>query len=32
MLWTNQQHILRATPERLAKYLQPQLAALGVET
>jgi hypothetical protein len=32
MLWTNQQHILRATPERLAKYLQPQLAALGIET
>ena len=32
MLWTNQQHILRATPERLAKYLQPQLARLGVET
>jgi glutamyl-tRNA synthetase len=32
MLWTNQQHILRATPERLAKYLQPQLALLGVET
>jgi glutamyl-tRNA synthetase len=32
MLWTNQQHILRATPERLAKYLQPQLAALGIVT
>ena len=30
MLWTNQQHILRATPERLARYLQPQLAALGI--
>jgi glutamyl-tRNA synthetase len=32
MLWTNQQHILRATPERLAQYLQPQLAAIGIET
>ena len=32
LLWINQQHILRATPERLAKYLQPQLARLGVET
>jgi glutamyl-tRNA synthetase len=32
MLWTNQQHILRATPERLAKYLQPQLAVLGIVT
>jgi len=32
MLWTNQQHIMRATPERLALYLRPQLAALGVET
>jgi glutamyl-tRNA synthetase len=32
MLWTNQQHIMRATPERLAGYLRPQLAALGIET
>ena len=32
MLWTNQQHIMRATPERLARYLQPQLAALGIVT
>jgi glutamyl-tRNA synthetase len=32
MLWTNQQHIMRATPERLATYLQPQLAALGIES
>jgi glutamyl-tRNA synthetase len=32
MLWTNQQHIMRATPERLATYLQPQLALLGIET
>ena len=32
MLWTNQQHIMRATPERLAQYLLPQLAALGIET
>ncbi len=30
LLWLNQQHIMRATPERLAKYLKPQLAALGV--
>lgn len=32
MLWINQQHILRCSPEHLARYLQPQLAALGVET
>ncbi|HWJ07440.1 MAG TPA: glutamate--tRNA ligase [Steroidobacteraceae bacterium] len=32
MLWTNQQHIMKATPERLAQYLQPQLAALGIVT
>ena len=32
MLWTNQQHIMRATPERLATYLRPQLASLGIET
>jgi glutamyl-tRNA synthetase len=32
LLWLNQQHIMRATPERLAHYLQPQLAAIGVET
>jgi glutamyl-tRNA synthetase len=30
LLWLNQQHIMRATPERLATYLKPQLAALGV--
>jgi glutamyl-tRNA synthetase len=30
LLWTNQQHILRSTPERLAAHLQPQLAALGL--
>jgi glutamyl-tRNA synthetase len=30
MLWTNQQHIVRSTPEHLAVYLAPQLAALGV--
>jgi glutamyl-tRNA synthetase len=30
MLWTNQQHIMRSTPEHLAAYLAPQLAALGV--
>jgi glutamyl-tRNA synthetase len=32
LLWTNQQHILRATPAELARHLAPQLAALGVET
>jgi len=31
LLWLNQQHIMRATPQRLAQYLRPQLAALGVE-
>jgi len=31
MLWTNQQHILRSTPEHLAGYLKPQLEVLGVE-
>ena len=31
LLWTNQQHIMRATPERLAEYLAPQLASLGVD-
>ncbi len=30
LLWLNQQHIMRTTPERLAEYLKPQLAALGV--
>ncbi|HEU5209076.1 MAG TPA: glutamate--tRNA ligase [Longimicrobiales bacterium] len=30
LLWLNQQHIMRATPERIAQYLQPHLAALGV--
>jgi glutamyl-tRNA synthetase len=30
LLWLNQQHIMRARPERLAEYLKPQLAALGV--
>jgi glutamyl-tRNA synthetase len=30
LLWLNQQHIMRATPERLAEYLKPQLAAIGV--
>ncbi|MDY6948360.1 MAG: glutamate--tRNA ligase [Pseudomonadota bacterium] len=30
LLWLNQQHIMRATPQRLAQYLKPQLAALGV--
>jgi glutamyl-tRNA synthetase len=31
LLWLNQQHIMRATPERLAHYLKPQLEALGVQ-
>jgi len=30
MLWTNQQHMLRSSPEHLAKYLRPQLEALGL--
>jgi glutamyl-tRNA synthetase len=30
MLWTNQQHILRATAEHLARYLKPQLEALDI--
>ncbi len=30
LLWLNQQHIMRAPPERIAEYLKPQLAALGV--
>jgi glutamyl-tRNA synthetase len=30
LLWLNQQHIMRAPPQRLAEYLKPQLAALGV--
>ena len=30
MLWTNQQHIMRSTPEHLAGYLASQLAALGL--
>jgi glutamyl-tRNA synthetase len=30
LLWTNQQHILRAAPEHLADHLGAQLAALGV--
>lgn len=30
LLWLNQQHIMRATPEYLAGHLAEQLAALGV--
>jgi glutamyl-tRNA synthetase len=30
LLWLNQQHMQRATPERLAQFLLPQLAALGI--
>jgi glutamyl-tRNA synthetase len=31
LLWLNQQHIMRASPGRLAQHLKPQLAALGVQ-
>ncbi|PZN32164.1 MAG: glutamate--tRNA ligase [Proteobacteria bacterium] len=31
LLWLNQQHIMRATPEYLAGQLKPHLEALGVE-
>ena len=31
LLWINQQHIMRATPERLAQYLRPQLEMLQVD-
>jgi len=31
MLWINQQHILRSTPEHLAQFLKPQFEALGLE-
>jgi glutamyl-tRNA synthetase len=30
LLWINQQHIMKASPEYLARYLKPQLAALGI--
>jgi glutamyl-tRNA synthetase len=30
LLWLNQQHIQRTSAERLALYLEPQLAALGI--
>jgi glutamyl-tRNA synthetase len=30
LLWLNQQHMQRATGERLAQYLEPQLAMLGI--
>jgi glutamyl-tRNA synthetase len=30
LLWLNQQHIMKATPEYLAPFLKPQLAALGI--
>jgi glutamyl-tRNA synthetase len=32
LLWLNQQHMQRATPERLAQYLTPHLATLGIDT
>jgi len=31
LLWLNQQHMQRSTPEHLAEYLLPQLQALGIE-
>lgn len=31
LLWINQQHILRADPQRLAQYLKPQLEALQLD-
>ena len=31
LLWINQQYIMRASPERLAQYLRPQLEALQVD-
>jgi glutamyl-tRNA synthetase len=31
LLWLNQQHMQRATPERLAHFLIPQLTALGID-
>jgi glutamyl-tRNA synthetase len=30
LIWVNQQHLMKASPARVAKYLRPQLAALGV--
>jgi glutamyl-tRNA synthetase len=30
LLWLNQQHMQRAAPERLARFLVPHLAALGI--
>lgn len=30
LIWVSQQHLMKASPERVAKYLRPQLAALGV--
>jgi glutamyl-tRNA synthetase len=32
LLWLNQQHIMRSTPQRLAAFLKPQLATLGIQT
>lgn len=31
LLWLNQQHILRASPERLAEFLVPQFASMGID-
>ena len=32
LLWLNQQHIMRSSPEHLVRHLKPQLHALGVST
>ena len=32
LLWLNQQHIMRASPQRLAQFLKPQLAMMGIHT
>jgi glutamyl-tRNA synthetase len=31
LAWVNQQHMMKAAPEYLAKHLRPQLAALGIQ-
>ncbi|HEX7114285.1 MAG TPA: glutamate--tRNA ligase [Steroidobacter sp.] len=31
LLWLNQQHIMRAAPEHVARHLRPHLSALGVD-
>jgi glutamyl-tRNA synthetase len=31
LAWVNQQHMMKAAPEYLARHLRPQLAALGID-